>query len=993
MGRKYGNTMSSDAAARVNAITRRFEDTDDTPAQLADPRNTSHAILDPDAPVIAMTASDVLGMVEALYPVRRPSSLSSDRDILRSGLQSSASSISGFSMFKGANGSETTLSSFPTWSNESLNTVQAHKTPNEVQPTSLNADRMAWEDGEAQSLREACSDLEETVNRTQGSPAQDSSQWTFLVSDVETQSLSTMRQILQAIVDDEGQSEAQADAVSIVEASSEANPADSLACSEAVEKVLLSYGREEDSTVTGLPHDSEDELFRLRDQLLDVFDDALEDCHLRSDFLMAHEWFYATQNLEILIETSGISTLRTLLGNVELGARTNVGDCLSLASACSAKIESLKVCNESTASSIACSRLDTNRLRDKMWYVADIRTSGAYDEIRCIAAALKVMGKPKRPNRTAIAPPLRHWTGPKLSSQNMHLKTESQILELLSAAPKHGGPNKLSDEQSRSVSAWLEKEHIHNFCRGEERLHKLCMELCKCVDTLVPSRPTDSPVIASTVLFARERAATLTSQTTRKPAARAPLFQTSRRFNDLAVQTSVPQSIDAVSSASQTLSSASSRDYFDHRSPTLTTKSSATFWSPAVTDAQSPSSATSIASHPAASGLPSSNAVKTASAASNGVDASVFDKLRQTTISLLISDLGTGLFAEGCETDQSFCQGLGGQLFDLHIALKEASRSDTSPFAQESMDGSNGQKCRAFDYEDAFARIMARFSASTDPYAKLGCLCDVDALLQPYMASRNEDVGASGKNGSGSGFHSHLGSRTRSGTANVKVSGFKKLFKQKSLRPPALFRDLQLIASLLPPALLETGRLAKAFWHAGIAATELKQEARTLFVETADSIIAYHTSNRGSQTRHPSAAQQQRDTAAFSNNTNTTTTTRTATPSRPPSSDNLATYTIPHAASLLLIAAREGDAVAQRELGTLYLTHPDLMDHVLAPFARGKEVFKEELESKWRRNMDPERCDPGTMCVAHHWMVLSAKGGDLLAGEFLRQREEMERLG
>ena len=93
---------------------------------------------------------------------------------------------------------------------------------------------------------------------------------------------------------------------------------------------------------------------------------------------------------------------------------------------------------------------------------------------------------------------------------------------------------------------------------------------------------------------------------------------------------------------------------------------------------------------------------------------------------------------------------------------------------------------------------------------------------------------------------------------------------------------------------------------------------------------------------------------------------------------------------LLQITAREGNHVAQRELATLYLTNPDLMDHIIAPFAKPRDVFKEELESKWRKNQDPNRCDPATMCVAHHWMSLSSKSGDALAKEYLRQREEME---
>lgn len=102
-------------------------------------------------------------------------------------------------------------------------------------------------------------------------------------------------------------------------------------------------------------------------------------------------------------------------------------------------------------------------------------------------------------------------------------------------------------------------------------------------------------------------------------------------------------------------------------------------------------------------------------------------------------------------------------------------------------------------------------------------------------------------------------------------------------------------------------------------------------------------------------------------------------------------YTMADAGKLLQITAKEGNAAAQRELATLYLTHPDLMSNVIAPFAQPREVFREELVSKWR-NQDKARCDPLTMCVAHHWMLLSSRGGDALAKEYLRQREEMERL-
>jgi hypothetical protein len=91
------------------------------------------------------------------------------------------------------------------------------------------------------------------------------------------------------------------------------------------------------------------------------------------------------------------------------------------------------------------------------------------------------------------------------------------------------------------------------------------------------------------------------------------------------------------------------------------------------------------------------------------------------------------------------------------------------------------------------------------------------------------------------------------------------------------------------------------------------------------------------------------------------------------------------ASHLLQIAAKDGCPVAQRELATLYLTHPEVITKVLTPFARAKEVFKEERNFQ---DKDKEKFDPVAMCVAIHWMGLSAEGGDGVAREVLRQGEE-----
>ena len=88
---------------------------------------------------------------------------------------------------------------------------------------------------------------------------------------------------------------------------------------------------------------------------------------------------------------------------------------------------------------------------------------------------------------------------------------------------------------------------------------------------------------------------------------------------------------------------------------------------------------------------------------------------------------------------------------------------------------------------------------------------------------------------------------------------------------------------------------------------------------------------------------------------------------------------------------KEGDPVAQRELATLYLTHPELLDRIIAPMTRPQDVFK-NMETRSKKDEDARRYDPMTMCVAQHWMELSSKGGDVLATNYLQSKDEMERI-
>jgi chromatin assembly factor 1 subunit A len=173
--------------------------------------------------------------------------------------------------------------------------------------------------------------------------------------------------------------------------------------------------------------------------------------------------------------------------------------------------------------------------------------------------------------------------------------------------------------------------------------------------------------------------------------------------------------------------------------------------------------------------------------------------------------------------------------------------------------------------------------------------------------------------------------------------------------PKTLFRDLQFIAAFVPSEILNKTESGTAFLHVGLAALGLKDDVCDSMVEIADKIVSQefrrrHPPNVYDFTQRPSNA-------------------------------------LDDAARMWIITAKEGNPVAQRELAILYLTHPELPPRVTLPLTMPRDTFKAEM--MYRRGVD-SKSDPQSMCLALHWMQLSALGGDDLARNRLREREEFD---
>ncbi|GAB1737087.1 hypothetical protein NU219Hw_g770t1 [Hortaea werneckii] len=923
---KYGTSVPSQSIHRVQAIMARLSS-----LQPLSQTKQAHA----RCPRVTLPATEAVRMIRSLYPQRRPSSLLSDIDTLHSGLRSSASSVSGFSLFQNSAALPTITQTQPTWQHEAVkvgeiypDTFNGH--PSESTQATVQSEALT---GDASQLLEAAQMLEDQL-----SPGTARTEWLSFALQTETAGPGPNPNEIK------------------VERTHQRHVRQ---CIDIVDPLVQDFEADDDINKYAPIDDCYEDLTQ-------ALEKRIRSSEAVGDFLGAHYWLERLHQLQKLHTSETInSSMAIALEDMMSEAERSLEYSESTMQLYDRSLRLIQPSLDYDNAVLKQFKQTLERLRNRMWFVSDVRTSALYDEARCVAGALRVMGKPKRGSQTRAAPPLRHWSASRLTT-SFHLKTEAQILEIMSALPHQGGPNKLSDDQARSTISWMDTNNIENLCKGEERLHRLSMEIRKCVERATGA---ESALLLSNALFTSwspAPSATIAHRTFDRPTSGHAI---GRRTDGLTLKTDAPGSIGSASSASYALSSTSSHDVFDSRSPTLTHRSSTPFWSPAVTEGNSASSATSIGSRTAPMiSHPSKTLPHTPQPVQNEMD-----RLRRDLTSFLLSDVASCLFVDGSETDNAFWTGLGGEISTKCLQNIPGSTNGMQDPAHTSH---NVTKRLTFDYSSSLRHMLRTFSAFTDPMSKLFKLDEIGQLLAVQLAV-NDKVDEPDPT---PGLRSH---RRFAGNAHPSeddlVSSFRSLFANPSIRPNTIFRDLQYIAALVPAQFLESMEQGKAFWNAAVAITQLKQDTCKVMVETADSIIAYHSNNRG-HGRSPSSAQQQRDSAAFTLS------------SRSSSAEDVSRYSMADAGYLLQITAKEGNHVAQRELATLYLTNPDLMGHIIAPFAKPRDVFKEELESKWRKNQDPNRCDPATMCVAHHWMSLSSKSGDALAKEYLRQREEMEKL-
>ncbi|PSK36753.1 Regulatory protein brlA [Elsinoe australis] len=747
--------------------------------------------------------------------------------------------------------------------------------------------------------------------------------------------------------------------------------------------------------------------------LSEAFQEAVRHLEQSEDFTKAFAYSQTLTRIKVL-SSSNANTESSMLRYFTRDVEQSVARSRRASAKLEVLASLLEQQNIETDSRVKIIATIASKTRVKMWYCTDVRSAAPYAELEKLATAIRSMDLPRQLNTKRIEPPpLRHKGTLKPKNLSAVKKGESSLVDIMVTDPVYRVLNKLKDEQVSITQQWMDKSGIENICVGEERIHRLLCELSKCLSQLISSDPVASPVLWGSELFQRDRmdgetealqieiasndgrdAFTFISRPSSNgsESIHSDLHSRLRRKSDFNIATASLNSQDFNS------------DYLDNRSPTLMTRSSTTFWSPSGYRSQSPLSNISPPSR-AWSPMHLRQSISRESFQSATKVKGLLNDLRQSVTGLLVSDIMQATFPTGSETDASFFRGVGREFVaelnsrvtstdsnfgysrgsdrDVRRDSKTPSQSKRSSTAEAgpSSKKSDSQKKKPqdpekslFDLDLAKRRLVRRFDLTNGPYEKLKILHDLETLLlstSTNSPSRSSSNSRSSTTLLRTRLETSLLTTQSSTQLHSSIAHFSTLFRHPSTRPTHLFRDLQTLASLLPTDILDDTPQGKTFWSATIAALSLKTTLTQSTVEAADKIISHHTTHR---TTHPSPIPTPAPALP---------TTSSTAPSSPETE-----HPLTHASRLLRLAAAQGHPVAQRELATLYLTHPELVPRVLAPMSRCKEVFRASQAAKWaRENSDGRKYDAEIMCVAFHWMERSAEGGDDLAGGFVRGRE------
>ena len=237
-----------------------------------------------------------------------------------------------------------------------------------------------------------------------------------------------------------------------------------------------------------------------------VIDKALYSSQARYDYQSAQFWWRSQRALRhLLANSSGCNDDNLLVTQIARDSEKQVQKWRESLEHKNSSLFRLDVLKRYQDSLLLGLEGESKALRDKMWYVSEVVHSSRYDDARNVTLALRAMANPTRGSQRNSG--LSSWARHRLRSSIGYDRSDGQTLEAMTAPGDHGGPMKLADEQVELTTKWLTERSIENFCKGEERIHRFCFEIQKCVNRLTGESLLKSPDLWSSSLYMRERQA------------------------------------------------------------------------------------------------------------------------------------------------------------------------------------------------------------------------------------------------------------------------------------------------------------------------------------------------------------------------------------------------------------------------------------------------------------------------------------------------------
>jgi hypothetical protein len=658
-------------------------------------------------------------------------------------------------------------------------------------------------------------------------------------------------------------------------------------------------------------------------------------------------------------------------------------------------------------------------VRCKMWYVRYVRDSKVWHRAEDVCTALQKM-KASKPGMAAalesnrsssrgqlhrsnsatrglgsrFIPSRQSFDGFSFSARpasmyNVSLGMGSDDwFDILAAPTEQGGPHKLSDYQVEITNRWLEEHASENFCRGEEIIHRFMAEVDDVIRRLIPETVDEATNISASFWESEEFIEDAKEFGLMGTEKRVPKRDEGniygRRSEEIPRNASGVDLLGILNRSRGKTIGAEMSDTRSIRSNHSRTASMTINTRPHPELVLRPSSSHSTSYPPPSPAMsflsrqqPPTPMSRTPSHIDEKGGNDFLERTKEQIIGLLLSDLGKEMWSGGSETDEWFSDGLADSCLERQRTRQQAATDrliskgkkvasvtggqrrpsvrvvsfeeepPTPPLSRETSDVGTASDS-VFDFKAAYKELLLRFSVHPTPKEKLKALFSLERLINASFVSISDTEGDAFTRPIGLPTPRPSIDMTRKASTSSAVGTddlidkLQEILRNPELRPKTLFRDLSFVSAFINPITLTHHGEGKVFWDIGLAALGMKEDVVTAMVRWYEEIMSGNERSRTRRRDQTSTIGGMKD-----------------------------------AARMLVIAACEGNAVGQRELALLHLSHPSLLPLTTLPLTRPSDTFhKVSMKSP---SIDKDKYDPDRIALATHWFRLAAKNGDKYA--------------